>query len=197
MADIEITEDEVLSANTYIDICSKEAVTRLFAQLCAERVENPNSTKLQPLPPLYRENRRLRQQMSMGVLAKLYLGRDIQLQTVTIEADGERTEKRIDCCMDTDEFDIWAASHVINQLERLKASKKPGVRNKVFDLLYDFKCFENMLFGAIRDELEVRNDFADRFTKLMDLQTGPESLAEAEKLLNALKGEIGGGEAKK
>lgn len=190
MAEIKITEDEILDANDYVNICTKEAITRLFAQLCAERVDNPNSTRLQPLPPLYRENRRLRQQMSMGVFAKLYLKKDIKLQTVSIESNGKVEKNAVDCCMETAQFDEWSASHVFNQMERLKASKKEGVRNKVFDILYDFKCFENMLFGAIRDELEMRNDFSDRFTKLINMQSSPQTLEEATRVLNAVQTEL-------
>ena len=64
--------------------------------------------------------------------------------------------------MQLSEYDDWAGSHVINQLERLKKDKTKKVSNTVYDLLYDYKAFEGMIFGAIRDELEARNDALHR-----------------------------------
>lgn len=184
MTRIIITEKDIKEAKTYMPISIKETMARLMAKLCLENIENPQSTEIQPLPGMSRENRMLRQQMTMGVLAQWYLGREIAQQKISFQGkDGKTTESTVNFCVDVATFDNWAESHVMNQLERLKQSKTEGVRNKVFDLLFDLRCFENMLFGAIRDELEVRNDPCGRISQMMNMQASPETFEKALEVL--------------
>lgn len=173
MYSINLTEEDVLEAKTYTPIAHKEAMTRLMAQLCIERANEAEDT---PWLGRYRENRMRRQQFLMGVLAQWYLGKNIELSQW--EA-GEYASQTIPYCMSPAECDRWSGSHVLNQLERLKQSKEQGVKDQVYDLLSDFKLFENMLMGAIRDELERRNDSLGRVKELFEAELSPETLGEA------------------
>ena len=125
----------------------------------------------------------MRQQCLMGVFAQWYMGRKIEMQIASyVDNDGKTQEKPINYCMSADEYDKWAGSHVMNQMERWKRAKNT-VSNKVYDIMYDFKAFENMLLGAIRDEIDARNDPALRMMQMMDAQTSPETLRETLKVM--------------
>lgn len=150
MAVITITESDLAKASTYVPIEAKNGIARIVATFCVEPVDGTGAV------PVYRENRKLRQMFLMGILAELYLHRDYHIQKVTVDETGEEQDVRL--LMQLSDYDEWAESHVINQLERLKKDKTKKVSNTVYDLLYDYKLFESMIFGAIRDELEARND---------------------------------------
>lgn len=154
MAVITITEADLAKASTYIPIESKDRIARIVAAFCVEPADGENGA------PVYRENRKLRQMFLMGILAEMYLHRDYRIQRVKLGESGEEQDVRL--LMQLSEYDDWAGSHVVNQLERLKKDKTKKVSNTVYDLLYDYKAFEGMIFGAIRDELEARNDALHR-----------------------------------
>lgn len=180
MADyaINITEEDVLGADTYLPLSSKEQVTRTMAVLMVEPVRI-NTSGEDSLPLMVRENRKLRQQFQMGVLAAK-LHREYPVQMVRVRTkDGSVIEKPLAWVMDEDEYDLWASSHVMNQLERMKKCGKPDVVNKLFDLLYDCKSIELMLSGAIHDELEQQNDI---FNRAMEYFT----VSASQAALNAL-----------
>lgn len=164
---IEITAEDVKKAKTFTSIAAKEVLTRAVAHFCVEPVEI-NSEETGTLPPMFRENRKLRQQFQMGILANL-LGREYPLQTVKIHGDDGAQEQGLAWCMDKDEYDKWAGSHVINQLERLKKGADKETANLVFDFLYDYKAIEMMVSGAIRDELEELNDPLNRVMRLLSM----------------------------
>lgn len=179
MADerIEITVDDVLRATTYTPLQLKEVISRNIAALCIEPVEI-KSEDGENLPPMFRENRKLRQQYQMGILASL-LGKDFTVQKATIRTENGQEERDLAWCMDEDDYNLWASAHVMNQLERLKKSKSgEAVVNKIFDLLYDYKAIEMMLSGAIRDELEERNDIFNRAMQYFSVTATQAAMSE-------------------
>ena len=80
--------------------------------------------------------------LQMGVFVSCYLG---------IPYAGDT-----DFQMAANEYDRWASSHIFNQLERMKSDK--DIKDKVFDILDDYKDFQ----WAMRREIEIllghRND---------------------------------------
>lgn len=157
---VNITEKDIENAVLYTKLSGKEQIARSIGQLCVEPVEVV-SNETETLPPMFRENRKLRQQFQMGILAFL-LRREYPQQTVKIKGEDGASETPIALCMDEDCYDEWAESHVMNQLERLKKSSNKEMVNRIFDILYEYKAFELMISGAIRDELEVLNDGFNR-----------------------------------
>jgi hypothetical protein len=193
--DINITAEDIKNASAYTSLPAKEVLTRSVAQFCIEPVE-VKADDSTPLPPMFRENRKLRSQFMMGILASL-LGKEYTLQTVKIRGDESAEEHQLAWCMDEDDYQLWASSHVMNQLERLKKSKDTETVNKVFDFLYDYKAIEMMLLGAIRDELDVANDpfnRAMRYFNNMAMQSAMNSMMDGElrKLIDERKGENNG-----
>lgn len=156
---VTITESDIAKASTYVPIEAKKGIARIIAMFCVEPAADMGGA------PMYRENRKFRQMFLMGILAELYLQREYHLQRVQLGESGEEQDVRL--LMQESEYDEWAGSHVMNQLERLKKDKTKKVSNTVYDLLYDYKAFESMIFGAIRDELEARNDPLRRAAALL------------------------------
>ena len=175
MAEIIITEEDVINANTYIPGADKEEFSRNIAVLCAEPVEVRVGDAELALPNRARENRRLRQQFQMGILAT-YLRKDFHYQMVKFNG-GE--EAPLAMCMEAGECDEWASSHVFNQLERIKKGKNHEAANKVFDLLYDYKALESMISVAIRDELDAINDPLARIMQYIVTEASTEALKKA------------------
>lgn len=166
---INITEKDILDASTYIGVSVKEQFVRAVAFLCLEPVEVQNDGDTYPL--MFRENKKIKAQYLMGVLATL-LKRPF-------ESEKLKSGEELTGCMAEAEYDRWAQSHVMNQLERLKkALKNSEAVNKLFDLLYEYKAFELMLTGAIKDELEVRNDVFNRAMQWFTLSAADAGVKE-------------------
>ena len=53
-------------------------------------------------------------------------------------------------------LDLWAGSHVMNQLERWKSDAE--ARGKVFDLLEDYRNLDKRLMAAAKAIADVKND---------------------------------------
>ena len=165
---IEITEQDIMNCATYVGIGIKETFTRAVAFMCLEPVEVQNGGDTYPM--MFRENKKIKAQYLMGTLATM-LQKDYTSQKT---ASGDE----LTGCMDEAEYDLWAGSHVMNQLERLKKVKNSAVVNRLFDLLYDYKAFEMMLTGAIRDEIEVRNDPFNRAMQWFTLSAADAGVKE-------------------
>lgn len=139
MAHIEITKEMIQNANDYIPLIEKQALTEKLAQRCIARVNvgftlDGDQTS-HTMPERYQEMRHMTAMFQMGVFAKLYLKQ---------EFFGDD-----DLQMAANVYDDWAGSHVFNQLERLKTDK--DVKDKVFNILYDYKEFQ----WAMRREIET------------------------------------------
>lgn len=184
MAKITITAEDIRNAADYVSIEQKQSATQWMTTFCVEQFRSPNDGKPLALPPVYKENRMTRQMFLMGVLAHLYLKKPCRWQKVRFEANDGSVEKPVSLMMDADDYNDWAESHVLNQLERLK-KQKGETADKVFDLLEDYKLFEHMLLGAIRDEVSVRNSDADRLAMVMAMEAAAQQAAEAKDAMKA------------
>ena len=190
MKKIVITTEDIQNAESYIPVTLKEAAVRMMATLCIEEAKGEKEAQGLTLPTIYRENRLHRQQFAMGILAGFYLKKPYRMAKLQyIDGKGETHAEDINYMMDTEELDIWAGSHVMNQLERIK-KKRDGCADKVYDLLYDLKGFENMLTGAIRDELERRNDPLRRMMELFGQAVSADALAALQKNLDGAKAAV-------
>ena len=167
---INITEQDILDAASYIGISTKETFTRAIAFACLEPVNVQLDNDGDTLPTMFRENKKIKAQYMMGTLATL-LGKPF-------ESEKLKSGEELTGCMSETEYDLWAQSHVMNQLERLKKVKNSEVVNKLFDVLYEYKAIELMLTGAIKDELEVRNDPFNRAMQWLTLSVADAGVKE-------------------
>ena len=190
MKKIVITTEDIQNAESYIPVTLKEAAVRMMATLCIEEADCGKEADGLPMPPIYRENRMRRQQFTMGILAGFYLKKRYRMAKLRYkDGKGETHTEDINYMMDTEELDNWAGSHVMNQLERIK-KKRDGCADKVYDLLYDLKGFENMLTVAIRDEMERRNDPLRRMMELFGQAVSADALAALQKNLDGAKAAV-------
>lgn len=189
-----ISEKDILNAATYVPADAKESIVRNAAKFCVERVQAKlawDDAGLFPVPPLWRERRTVREMFLMGILAKFYLGRKYEYQTAHMTGgDNKDTEIAVPFLMSVSDYDEWAGSHVMNQLERMKKGADKKAVNIIFDLLYDFRRLESMLSGAIRDELDRLNDPCGRVFEMISAQSNPDVIKNAMSALEDLKKEL-------
>lgn len=177
MEKIEITKEMLAGANDYVPCAVKEAWVEENAAKCFDRL----AVKVDddPLPPMYMVNEGIKRRYLMAALATLYMKQEI-------EADERDPALMSEAC-----YDQWAGGHVFNQLDRMK--KDGGMKDKCFDLLYDYKDLEKRFSAHIAGLLAVQNDTVVRQAQYFtaSLQALP-GLLEQLKALQGGKGEADG-----
>jgi hypothetical protein len=82
----------------------------------------------------------------------------------------------------TDEiYDEYASTHILNQLERFKSNL--ALKDKVFDLLNDFRDFKKILDTEIFNEKEVRNDPVARLSAAISIISNSENIKKMQEEL--------------
>lgn len=163
MTDKAITEDIILNATLYIPIAKKSALARTFAEDCISKVEiklNGNDAS-SILPPRYQENPMMKSLYGMMTLLTEYL------HMMPLGDDGNVS-------MDAVTFDEWGAASVMNQLDRMKSSKNQEIRNRVYDILDDYREFYRMLGVEISSILANKNDMLSRFMQYFQSEITPD-----------------------
>lgn len=170
-----ITPEMVKRANCYVDLLTKSAIAAQGAKQCVTTVHIQLENTAAPVPDRAQENVLVKARLMMGMLAAYYL---------KIPFEGQDD----DLAMPLNIYDQWAASHVMNQLERMKSNAE--VRDKVFDLLTDFKEWQKMLNTEIYALLKHRNDTCTRILEMMEKQSTPEAFQNAVGEIQRLQDEI-------
>ena len=180
---VELTKEQLKNAKTYIPIAAKEILAEQIAGWVMESVEMTTNPSL-PMPPMWKENRALKNLLMMGILCKYYLGMDFECQSVRlVEKNGEQVgEQPIDFFPTAEEYDKFASSMIMNQLERLKKGNSE-ISNIIFDVLYDYKTLEQMVNAEIKELLARRNDMLTRAVDMM-------MIVGSEKNLESLKADL-------
>ena len=93
---------------------------------------------------------------------------------------GYETDERDERLMSIADYNRWAGSHVLNQIDRFKRDSE--ARDKCYDLLYDFREFEKLLSAQIYGLLNVQNDIVMRQSEQMST-----AVKELPQLLTELK----------
>lgn len=164
-----ITDEMIRAASAYIPFDEKRTIAEDQAPACLVAVDKgideiATETQL-PIPQPYKEQCGAKQYFLMYYFLTKYLH-------VEIAETGWTTE----------EYDYYASSHIFNQLERFK-SKDAEIKNKVFDLLYDYKQLKSMLEVEIYNLKETKNSALDRLQDSISLYSTPENVAKLNELL--------------
>ena len=163
MTDKTITEDIILQATLYIPIEKKSALARSFAQDCISKVEiklsGDDASSI--LPPRFQENPMMKSMYGMMTLLSEYL------HMMQKDEDGNVT-------MDAKTFDEWGEASIMNQLDRMKSSKNQEIRNRVYDILDDYREFYRMLGVEISSHLANKNDVLSRFMQYFQSEITPD-----------------------
>lgn len=174
MERITLTETDLTNARDYITLDEKAEFLAEASILSIEKVETgvKDGERTEPLPPMYKENPVVKELLLMGALIGMYF------QKGFTPLDGTKW------MMQVADYDCFAASHIMNQMERMKTS--PDLRGKVFDLLKDYRSLRSMLDREIRGMLDIQNDPVERFTAAMAAQNDPETWQKQIEEVNRL-----------
>ena len=159
---------------TYLPLAKKQEIAEHIAEnaLCRYRSSISYGEDLAFDPAIYEEDTATRWRYMMGVLFKFYLG--VEFEPVA----GE------EYLLSQDDYDRAASLHPMNGLERMKSDA--AMRDKVFDLLRDYKDTERMVSAEIAAQIAARNDSLPRFLSVLTQTATPQALAELSKMEKAL-----------
>ena len=160
----EITKEILLKAEDYLPLGEKARIAGEIAMQCVTSISyqiDVGGVKVEA-PDYHGRNTALRERHLLGVLFKFYLG--IGFEPV------ENTEY----LLSLDDYDRAARLHPMNALERFKSD--PETREKVFDLLRDYKSFCEMVRAATEDIVAAQNDPVQRYLSAQAAAITPEAL---------------------
>ena len=171
-----ITEEMIEKATAYIPLAEKIAFAKTYAAECIEPVEidvlNIQANETMALPSLYEENTLKKQ---------LYLMQAFLTEYLHIAVPNEFT---------TEVYDEYAKTQPLNQLERWKTKGKPEIKDKVFDLLADYKALKKLLDGEIYKLVTARSDSVSRVLASITLMCDPETVKKMTAELQKTIGEV-------
>lgn len=185
-AKFEITREILAAAKAFVPLEQKERFARIVAEKCCDvatgRFSYDGSEIL--APEMRVENIGLRMRYMMGALYSIYLG--VHFDPV----------KDTEWLMAQDDYNWAASTFPLNRLERFKSDAE--VRDKVFDILRDYKELERMVSVEIGNVLTTNNDPVARALMALSMAATPAAitqLGEAEQkireMTQSLKGTIG------
>lgn len=167
-----ITEEIINNANSYIPLVEKIATAKLYANACVMPVdisiEKIQADEFLTLPQLWEDNSQLKEIYLLYFFLKNYLKIDIKDD------------------FNSNEYDKYAQYFPMNQMERFKTN--PNVKDKVFDILQDFKKFKKIFDSEIFNLKSSKNNSLERFMASITLLSSPENVrALIKQLVDAMK----------
>lgn len=171
----ELTEDMMRKAESYLSLHAKETIVRTVLPGCVKRIfdydyqKDEYKTAADDLPttmPMYGEDTEFKSRVVLGTVLHYYLGLDIG-ETLSI---------------DTELYDNYAGSHIMNQIERFKAN--PEFKSKAFDMLADIRDFEKRLNCAVYSLLQLKNDVGGRVLNALGVMMSQEALENVIRATN-------------
>lgn len=168
---MEITNQMLLDAKTYLPLAEKIAFVEKAAARCQNlvRITGESETQTNALPSMHMENTERKMRYMMYALLHYYLG----IEELDTEADG--------MLLSMGEYDEYAKDHPLNQIERKKQNAE--VREVCFDLMHDYRVLEKMLNAEVYGMLQVQNDPVSRWLSYQQNTMTPE-------YMQALAGEL-------
>lgn len=171
-----ITDEMIRGAESYIPYVNKLTIVEDIAEACLKPIDKDTAeiaaeTQL-AIPQLYKERCGTKHYFLMFYFLTEYLH---------VKVDESK--------WNDEEYDYYASAHPINQLERLK-SGDVEIKNKVFDILYDFKQLKSMLEVEIYNLKETKNSALDRLQDSISLFATPENIAKLNELMQKNLGEL-------
>ena len=168
----EITTD-VSAWKTYLPLAEKKKIASEIASCCIlqYKTEVEMNGEIMYEPVVCSEDVGARWRCMMGVLL-YYTGVDFE------PVEGRKW------LMAQDDYDRAASRHPLNVLERMKASA--AARDKVFDLLRDYKDVDRLVSAEISAQLAALNDLLPRTLSLLMQSVTPEAIQTLGSMEKAL-----------
>ena len=169
-----ITEEMLMAATDYIPLTKKISIAKIIAPKCIEKSvtaeQNQKGLEFLALPTQWVDDLETKNLYTMSVLLREYLG---------VKIPESFTDQN---------YDEYASVHILNQLERFKSNV--SLKDKVFDLLSDFRDFKKILDTEIFNEKEVRNDPVARISAAISVASNHENIKKAQEEIERLAGEF-------
>lgn len=161
--------------NTYIPLARKQEIAEHIASGSMVRYRSTVGYQGEEMfeDAVCGENVSIRWRYMMGVLLRYYLGMEFE------PVEGE------DYLMAQEDYDRAAGKHILNALERMKSDA--AARDKVFDLLRDYKDLERMVSTEISAQIAARNDLLPRLLAVLTQTATPAALNS----LKEMEGQLG------
>lgn len=174
-----LTRDDILRAKSYMPMAEKvrfaekaAAGSRNVVRVGAKDADGKEFS----LPAMRAENTERKMRYMMGALVKKYLCMDF---------DGAENDPDLPAW---DDYDRFGESHLINQIERMKADK--DVRDKCFDILQDYRTLEKMVNTELYSTMQVENDPVTRFLAYMQSSMSPENMQRMQREAENVRKEL-------
>lgn len=169
-----VTEEILKNASDYIPLSRKILLAKTIARFCIEKsktaAQNEKGLEFLALPTLWVDDLETKSLYTMSVLLTEYL---------KIQIPEDFTDEN---------YDQYASTHILNQLERFKSNVI--LKDKVFDLLNDFRDFKKLLDTEIFNEKEVRNDPIARLSAAISIVSNPENIKKMQEELERTANEF-------
>lgn len=160
----EITKKILTEAEDYIPLGEKVKIAQEIATHCVYSITYNLEVGGVPVdvPDYHGKSTGLRERFLLGVLLRLYL---------KIPFDPVEGSEYL---LSLDDYDRAARLHPLNALERFKSD--PEAREKVFDLLRDYKTLCDFTRSALDDLVAAQNDPVQRYLAAQAADVTPEAL---------------------
>ena len=168
-----ITKELIEKAKTYMPLSEKTEMANYLVTECLVEAEKGEQELSMGLSPLWKEDNAQKAVAYQTLFLQFYLGIDF-------------TENK-------NTFDDYASSFIFNALERLKNDK--DVKDKIYDMIYDFREFKKLADAEIYQEKQRRNDPINRLLENMAKVSSPENFKEKTEELEKVMSEIEKGRA--
>ena len=166
-------------AVSYIPLQEKEAFADFAAGRCFSRMELSTDSG-DSVPPMWMENSGAKTRYMMAALARLYL-------RIPIDVEQEEDPWRMsEAC-----YEALAEVRPISQLRRMSKSAGDQIlRNKVYELLSDYRKLEKMLNEECAGRLTAMNDTVARLQSLISASATPENMKNISEAFSSTMREI-------
>lgn len=162
-----VTKDILRGAISYMPLKTKVEIAKDIADNCLKDIDTDEQNKIGEsiisLPHLKGEDLAMKNILLLGQLLTYYFHLDIHDK----DADGNDLDPFVI-------YDYFCEGHLLNQIERFKSD--PEVKDKVFDLLADYKDFKKIVETEIYNRKSNANDPIPRLSAAIAVMTSQETL---------------------
>lgn len=179
MIPYKFTAETIVNAESYVPLAKKLEFINYAAERCYTSLRitsNPETAQAKVMPSMYKVNAALKSRYLMGAFIKLYLKEDY----IPVEGD--------EWLMSQDDYDNFKSGHLFNEMNRFKSNNE--IRDKVFDILSDYKELTTMFEEELLGSLNALNDVVSRIYMAFTDMLTPEQVTDMINDINHSKDEL-------
>ena len=162
-----LTKEIIVNSTSYMPLADKTALAKTTAEMCVVKAKTHEDSKIGEgifaAPNLLKEDAGIKKKCLMHVFLSAYL--NIQIPMLTEQL-----------------YDYYAGSFIFGQIEAFK--NDPDVREKVFNLLSDWREFKSMVDDEIYAKIKNASDPIARVAAGIAVTLTPENV---QKMTEELK----------